>query len=84
MGARGGELLAAEATHQFPERDRRCQSWASTSSPRWMAMEPRGLARLVGLEGPESLAWLAADPEADSTVLMGATTAPGPCAPWAA
>ena len=37
-----------------------------------------------GLEGPESLAWLAADPEADSTVLMGATTAPGPCAPWAA
>jgi hypothetical protein len=44
----------------------------------------RGLARLVGLEGPEDLAWLAADPEADATVLMGATTAPGPCAPWAA
>ena len=32
----------------------------------------------------EDLAWLAADPEADATVLMGATTAPGPCAPWAA
>jgi dihydrofolate reductase len=27
-----------------------------------------------GLEGPEYLAWLAADPEADDTVLMGATT----------
>ena len=33
-----------------------------------------GWPGLWGLEGPEYLAWLGDDPEADSTVLMGATT----------
>jgi dihydrofolate reductase len=33
-----------------------------------------GRPGLWGLEGPEYLAWLGEDPEADSTVLMGATT----------
>jgi dihydrofolate reductase len=33
-----------------------------------------GWPGLWGLEGPEYLAWLGEDPEADSTVLMGATT----------
>ncbi len=32
------------------------------------------MARLVGLEGPEYLAWLRDQPEADYTVLIGANT----------
>ncbi len=35
---------------------------------------PDGWPGLWGLEGPEYLAWLGEDPEAGSTVLMGATT----------
>jgi dihydrofolate reductase len=58
---------ALTSENLFTERKRRCQNCLSTSAadgwPGWW-----------GLEGPEYLAWLGDQPEADYTVLMGANT----------
>ncbi len=54
---------------------RRCRNCSSTSSRRWTATRPLRDGRAGGAwKGPEYLAWLAEAPEADYTVLMGATT----------
>ncbi len=57
---RSDDARAARGLHHFARRIR----------------SRRGLAWLVGLQGPEYLAWLSEQPEADHTVLMGANTHP--------